>query len=100
MSDPGKKSQTPLSLRVTFARNIRMVRIHAGMSQERMAAEAGLDRAFVGSLERGERNVSIDNVELISKAVGFPAHELMQPDLAERLGMDPTLRRAPRTVRA
>ena len=51
-----------LSLRLVFARYIRLMRIHAGMSQERLAAEAGLDRAFVGRLERCQRNISIDNI--------------------------------------
>lgn len=88
-----------LSLRLTFARNIRLVRIHAGISQERMAAEAGLDRAFVGTLERGQRNISIDNVELIAKAIGMPAHELMNPELPQLRGLDSTLTRAPRTAR-
>jgi transcriptional regulator with XRE-family HTH domain len=69
------------------------------MSQERMAAEAGLDRAFVGTLERGQRNISIDNVELLAKAVGVPAHELMHPELPAIRGMDATLTRAPRTAR-
>lgn len=88
-----------LSLRQVFARNIRLVRLHEGMSQERMAAEAGLDRAFVGTLERGQRNISIDNIELIAKAIGSPAHELMDPDLPKRRGLDETLTRAPRTAR-
>ena len=86
-------------LRLVFARNIRLVRIHAGMSQERMAAEAGLDRAFVGTLERGQRNISIDNIELIAQAIGMPAHELMDPALPQLRGLDVTLRRAPRTAR-
>lgn len=76
-----------------------MVRVHAGISQERMAAEAGLDRAFVGTLERGQRNISIDNIELIAKAIGMPAHELMNPDMPELRGLDATLTRAPRTAR-
>lgn len=96
---PRSASLPLLSLRMVFARNIRLVRIHAGMSQERMAAEAGLDRAFVGTLERGQRNISIDNVELISQAIGLPAHELLNPDLPELRGLDATLTRAPRTVR-
>ena len=68
-----RTAPAPLSLRLVFARNIRLVRIHAGLSQERMAGEAGLDRAFVGTLERGQRNISIDNIELIARAIGEPA---------------------------
>ena len=69
------------------------------MSQERMAAEAGLDRAFVGTLERGQRNISIDNIELIAKAIGVAPHELLHPDLPKLRGLDETLLRAPRTAR-
>ncbi|MDI1269484.1 MAG: helix-turn-helix transcriptional regulator [Polaromonas sp.] len=89
----------PKSLRLVFARNIRLMRIDAGMSQERLAAEAGLDRTFVGTLERGLRNISVDNIDLIAKALGLPAHELMHPGLPEQRGLDITLTRAPRTIR-
>jgi transcriptional regulator with XRE-family HTH domain len=94
-----RPASSRLSLRQVFARNIRLVRLHNGMSQERMAAEAGLDRAFVGTLERGQRNISVDNIELIAKAIGSPAHELMDPDLPKLRGLDETLTRAPRTAR-
>ena len=89
----------PLALRLVFARNIRLVRIHAGLSQERMAGEAGLDRAFVGTLERGQRNISIDNIERIAQALGEPAHALLDPDLPAQRGLDATVMRAPRTAR-
>lgn len=89
-----------LSLREVFARNVRLIRVNAGVSQERLADEAGVDRAFVGSLERGLRNVSIDYVEMIAKALGAPAHELMNPDMPLQRGLDVTLTRAPRTARA
>ena len=64
-----------------------------------MAAEAGLDRAFVGTLERGQRNISIDNIELIANAIGVLAYELMDPELTKLRGLDPSLTRSPRTVR-
>jgi transcriptional regulator with XRE-family HTH domain len=103
MSDtkaPARKRQSSrLSLRLVFARNVRLARVHAGISQERLADEAGLDRAFVGTLERGQRNISIDNIERIAGAMGMPAHELMDPALPEQKGYDVTLLRAPRTAR-
>lgn len=95
-------ASTPLSrvsLRRLFATNIRLYRIHIGMSQERLAAEAGLDRAFVGTLERGLRNISIDNMELLCKAVKMPAHEMLDPDLPTRYGLDEAVTRARRTAR-
>jgi transcriptional regulator with XRE-family HTH domain len=93
------KKSSPLTLRQTFARNLRLVRIHGGVSQERLANEAGVDRAFVGTAERGLRNISIDNVELLCQALGIAPHDLLDPSLPERAGMDTTLTRAPRTSR-
>jgi len=89
----------PLSLREVFARNVRLVRVNAGVSQERLANDAGVDRAFVGSVERGLRNISIDYVEMLAQAIGAPAHELMNPDMPQQRGLDVTLTRAPRTAR-
>ncbi|MES2363300.1 MAG: helix-turn-helix transcriptional regulator [Pseudomonadota bacterium] len=100
MSRTRKNENPELSLRLTFARNVRLVRVHQAMSQERLADEAGLDRTFIGTLERGLRNISIDNIELISHAVGISAQEMLDPALAEKHGLDVTLTRAPRTVRA
>ena len=88
-----------LSLRQVFARNVRLVRVNAGISQENLAMEIGLDRTFLGSLERGERNISIDNIERIAKVLGYATHELVHPDLPRLRNLDETLRRAPRTAR-
>jgi transcriptional regulator with XRE-family HTH domain len=98
MPKPAAVAKT-LTLRQVFARNLRLVRIHAGMSQERLADEAGLDRAFVGTLERGQRNISIDNIERLAQAVGASVLDLMDPKLAQRQGLDVTVQRAPRTAR-
>lgn len=89
----------PLSLRQVFAKNIRLVRIAQGMSQERMADEAQIDRAFVGTLERGQRNISIDKIEQLANAVATPAHELLNPNLAKERGLDETIQRVPRSLR-
>lgn len=99
MIKPKPVANAALSLRLVFARNIRLIRVNAGISQERMAADAGLDRAFVGTLERGQRNISIDNIELLCKALGETPHELMNPELPALRGLDVTATRAPRTER-
>ena len=88
-----------LSLRLIFARNVRLVRTHANLSQEAMADLAELDRAFVGTLERGTRNISIDNIERIAKALGEEPSELMRADLPEQRGLNLELIRSPRTTR-
>jgi transcriptional regulator with XRE-family HTH domain len=99
MPAASRRRNATTSLREVFARNVRLVRIHAGQSQERLADEAGLDRTFVSSLERGVRNISIDNIELLARALGIAAHDLLDPQLPERRGLDPAVTRAPRTAR-
>lgn len=100
MARTAKLRVAELPLRLVFAKNVRMARVHMGMSQERLANEAGLDRAFVGTLERGQRNISIDNIELLCRVIGLPAGDLMDSHLADRMGFDPTVTRAPRTARS
>jgi transcriptional regulator with XRE-family HTH domain len=99
MPAPARRSKNPQSLREVFARNVRLVRIHGGSSQERLADDAGLDRTFVSSLERGVRNISIDNIELLARALQVPAHELLDPALPGLRGLDETMTRAPRKAR-
>jgi transcriptional regulator with XRE-family HTH domain len=52
-----------------FGRRVRELRKKRGLSQERLGLEAGLDRSYMGGVERGERNVSLVNVEKIAKAL-------------------------------
>lgn len=64
-----KKDDNLLSARLKFAKNIREARMRLGFSQEEMADKCGLHRTYVGSVERGERNISIDNMEQMANAV-------------------------------
>jgi transcriptional regulator with XRE-family HTH domain len=58
------------SARKIFAKNLRELREKKELSQEDLAEVAGLHRTYIGSVERGERNISIDNMERIASALG------------------------------
>jgi transcriptional regulator with XRE-family HTH domain len=64
--------------RQVFAENVRRLREVRGLSQEGLAALARLHRTYVGSIERAERNVSIDNMEKLAGALGVPLAELVR----------------------
>jgi transcriptional regulator with XRE-family HTH domain len=65
------------SARLVFAQNLREARRVLGLSQEELAERSGLHRTYVGSVERAERNVSIDNMELLAHAVGQTLAEMV-----------------------
>lgn len=60
-----------------FGERVRHVRKAKGISQEALALKCHLDRAFVGSVERGERNISLVNIYKIARGLGILAKELM-----------------------
>ena len=56
---------------------MRRLRLKEGLSQEKLADLARLHRNYVGSVERGERNISIDNMEKLARALGVPVAHLV-----------------------
>lgn len=64
-------------LRRVLAQNLRKLRAKKGLSQEQLADIAGLHRTFVGSVERCERNISLDNVEKLATALGVTGSALL-----------------------
>ena len=66
--------------RELFATNIRKARINLGFSQESFAELADLHRTYIGSVERGERNITIDAMEKISIALKIPLSQLLSED--------------------
>ena len=67
---------TVLSRREAFGSRLRELRIARGLSQEDMAHAAGLDRSYVGGVERGQRNVSLDNIHKLADALDVTVREL------------------------
>ena len=59
------------SIRESFGRGLRELRRKANLSQEELGDLAGLDRSYIGGVERGERNVSLVNIHKIASALGM-----------------------------
>ena len=56
------------------------IRISKGFSQESLAAKAGLHRAYIGKIERGEKNVGIETLEKVAIALEVPLVEFFRVD--------------------
>ena len=56
--------------------NIRRIREERGLSQEELAALAGLHRAYVGQIERGEKNIGLKNLQKIAQALEVNIEDL------------------------
>ncbi len=70
-----RPNQQPAEL---FGQRVRTRRLTLGLSQEALAERSGLHRTYVGSLERGERNVALLNIVKLADALDVDAGELMR----------------------
>lgn len=66
---------TSVSRRI--GKKIREMREKKSLTQEKLALNAGLNRAYIGYIERGERNPSTETLSKISKALRIPMKELL-----------------------
>ena len=67
-----------LSARQIFSRNVRKARLGKGLSQEDLAELSGLHRNYIGGVGRGERNIGVDNMDNIAKALSTALPKLLQ----------------------
>lgn len=73
--EPNIIKKTPIT--IAFGRTVRMYRLTLNLSQEKLAEFAELHPNYVGSIERGERNIGIENIYKIAKALNLHAKDLM-----------------------
>jgi transcriptional regulator with XRE-family HTH domain len=71
--------------RKIVAANVRRIRVALGISQERLAFDAGVDRSYLGGMERGEANPTVDILERIAATLGVPMSELFAEIDADEL---------------
>ena len=69
---------SPLDVRIRFGRAVRQRRQKLGVSQEEFADLCGLDRTYIGGIERGERNLSMVNIEKIALTFKISLSELFR----------------------
>jgi len=62
--------------RVRFGARIRFLRLKINLSQEDLAGSSGLDRTYIGGIERGERNPSLKNIIRLATSLGVSPREL------------------------
>ena len=62
----------------SFGTRVRDLRKKKGWSQEEFAHECGLDRTYMGGIERGERNVALRNIERIAQTLGISLSQLLK----------------------
>ena len=67
------------SARQLLALNLIQLRAAKGWSQEALGFEAGLHRTFVAHVERQARNISLDNLERLARALGVSSYVLLMP---------------------
>jgi transcriptional regulator with XRE-family HTH domain len=61
-----------------LGKRVREKRNELGLSQEAFADKCKLDRTYISGIERGKRNVSLVNIEVIAKSLGISIAELME----------------------
>jgi transcriptional regulator with XRE-family HTH domain len=62
---------------VSFGKRVREMREKLDYSQEELGAKAKLHRTYIGMIERGEKNITLENIEKIAKALGCPIPKLL-----------------------
>ncbi|MBI2608087.1 MAG: helix-turn-helix transcriptional regulator [Deltaproteobacteria bacterium] len=62
---------------IRFGQKVREERTRLGLSQEELAVRAGVHRTYIGMIERAEKNITLENIEKIAKALEISLDKLM-----------------------
>ena len=66
-----------------FGKNLRRLRLSAALSQDELAARAGLHRTYISSVERGNRNISLESIFALAHALKCDPAELLSSESDE-----------------
>ena len=70
--------KTKENIIIEFGNLVREQRLKKEMSQEKLAEKAGLHRTYIGMVERGEKNITINNIYKIAKALDISVADLLK----------------------
>jgi transcriptional regulator with XRE-family HTH domain len=73
----GSHNRKKTPIRKAFGLKVRMRRFEMGMTQEQLAEKADMHPTYVGSVERGERNISLENIVALAEALECSPRELL-----------------------
>ena len=77
MKNPKAQRKPSSLLKIVLADNLRAFRDEKKLSQEKFADMCGLHRTYIGSVERGERNVTLSTLEVFAKVIGVSVPQLL-----------------------
>lgn len=75
----GLRDRTISNPKEILAYNLKKIRNSTGMSQEELADRAGLHRTYISSVERAQRNVTLENIFALAKALGVEPDQILKP---------------------
>ena len=61
---------------IKFGKKVREIRVKQNLSQEKLATKAGVHRTYIGMIERAEKNITLENIEKLAKALEMKIKDL------------------------
>lgn len=63
---------------IKFGNRVRKERLKLGLSQEELAEKSGVHRTYIGMIERAEKNITLENIQKIARALGLKISDLLK----------------------